>query len=61
VSAHIVLPARRSHVPGEYVRECTNPTCSWTAHGRDPIALAELARAHSVDPDADAAPAGGAA
>jgi hypothetical protein len=60
VTAHIVMPARRSHVPGEYVRECTNPACPWTAHGRDPIALAELARAHSADPDVDV-PAGGAA
>lgn len=60
MTAHIVLPARRSNVPGEWKRECTNPACPWTAYGRDTVALAEAARRHSADPDADD-PAGGAA
>lgn len=48
--AHVVMPARRSAVPGEWVRRCSNPECGWTAYDRDLERLAELATAHHVDP-----------
>jgi hypothetical protein len=51
VTAHVVLSARRSNVPGHWVRRCSNPACSWQAHDPDPVRLAELARAHHEDPD----------
>jgi hypothetical protein len=61
MTAHIVMPARRSAVPGEWVRRCSNPECTWQAHDRDVAVLAELARAHHEDPGGAELQAGGAA
>ena len=49
--AHIVMPARRSDVPGHWVRRCSNPNCPWVAHHVDPEALAVLAREHHEGAD----------
>lgn len=52
MTAHIVMPARRSHVPGHWVRRCTAVDCGWTAHRPDRVELDRLAQAHHADPDA---------
>lgn len=56
MTAHIVLPARRSAVPGQLVRQCTAPGCGWVAHSADPDELRELAREHheqATEPDTE--------
>lgn len=55
MTAHIVMPARRSAVPGEWTRTCSNPECPWSAFDRDPERLAELAREHHENPDGEEA------
>jgi hypothetical protein len=57
VTAHVVMPARRSHVPDHWVRRCTG--CGWTAYRTDRDELAELVRAHQENPGSDDADTGG--
>ena len=51
MTAHIVMPARRSAVPGHWMRACTAIGCGWTAHRTDRDLLAQLAHAHHEHPD----------
>lgn len=58
MTVHIVMPARRSHVPGHWVRRCTAEGCGWVAHHPDRDVLGELAAEHRADPDAGTEAAG---
>lgn len=51
MTAHVVMPARPSAVPGHWVRTCSAIGCGWTAHRADPAELARLATAHHEHPD----------
>jgi hypothetical protein len=53
VSAHIVMPARRSYVPGQYVRRCSAVGCLWVRHSRSLERLQQWATAHHEDPEAE--------
>jgi len=54
VSAHIVMPARQSNVPGHWVRRCTG--CPWVAYRVDRAKLDRLALEHHDNPADEAAP-----
>lgn len=49
MTVHVVMPARRSHVPGQWHRTCTR--CPWQEHHGDRDTLDRLAADHTDTPE----------
>lgn len=47
MTVHVIMPARPSHVPGQWVRTCTR--CEWVRHHPDRDQLDRLAEQHRED------------